>query len=171
MRRIIGVLAVGVTTLALAACQPPEDKTGKAGAQAPACRAQDLALKRGGEDALTSTVSYRFENHGAGVCSLKGYATITLTGADGAALDADVQHFAPPPGPSRREPKVVLRPGASADFNVVFPKDAGKGACKPYVKLTATPPGSDWGLDVAQVAKLCPGTMLVSTFMVDASEL
>ncbi len=170
MRRIT-MLTLAAGAFALSACNPGGEGGGKTGRNVPACKSQDLTLKRGAEDALTSTVAYRFINHGAVACSLHGYPTITLTGQDGAALDADIQRFAPPPGVSTREAKVVLRPGASADFNVVFPKDAGKGACKPYVKLTAAPPGSDWGLDVAEDAKLCPGTMLVSIFTVDPSEL
>jgi predicted small secreted protein len=166
---ILVLLAAGALTLS--ACNPTEGGKDKAGAAARACRSQDLTLKRGADDPLVSTVDYRFTNHGAASCSLKGYPSITLTGPDGAALDANIQRFAPPPTPSRRAPNLVLRPGATADFTVAFPKDAGKGACKPYVKLTASPPGSDWGLDVAEDAKLCPGTLLVSTFTIDPADL
>jgi hypothetical protein len=166
----IGIVAVllGTLTLGLAACQQQEPASGKAAAQAPLCRSDDLALKRVSEDAPTSTVTYRFENRGQTLCALKGHPGIALTGPDGAALELKTINFEPPPGAQGRPLKVVLRPGNSASFNVVFPKNAGKGVCKPYVKLTATPPGSDWGLDVAQDAQLCDGDMLISTFWFDA---
>jgi hypothetical protein len=166
----IGIVAalVGALTLGLAACQQQETPGGKTADTAPPCRSDNLALKRVSEDAPTSTVTYRFENRGQALCTLKGHPGIALTGPDSAALELKVINFEPPPGAQGRPLKVVLRPGNSAEFNVVFPKNAGKAVCKPYVKLTATPPGSDWGLDVAQDAQLCDGDMLISTFWFDA---
>jgi hypothetical protein len=171
MRRT--VLAVGLlSVLTLVGCNRNQGAgEGQGGGKVAACRSQDLALKRVSEDASVGLVSYRFENRGADPCSLKGYPSIALTGPDGATLDATVQQFEPPPVVSRRGIRVVLRPGASADFSVVFPKDAGKGPCKPFVKLTATPPGSDWGLDSAEDRKLCPGPMNVSIFTIDPSDV
>jgi hypothetical protein len=167
------VLAASVLgAMALAGCHQNQGggKTPSA-AETPACRSQDLALKRAAEDASVGLVTYRFVNRSNQLCSLKGYPSITLTGQDGAALDAKVQQFEPPPVVSRRGIGLVLRPGASADFSVVFPKDAGKGPCKPFVKLTATPPGSDWGLDSAEDRKLCDGPLVVSIFTVDPADL
>jgi hypothetical protein len=155
--------------LGLAGCNPSGGEGGKGAVTA--CASKDLALKRVSEDASVSLVTYRFENRSSRVCSLKGYPDIVLTGPDGSALDAKVERFAPPPAVSRRSLSVVLRPGMSADFNVVFPKDAGKGTCRPFVKLTATPPGSDWGLDVAEDKRLCDGPMLVSVFTTDPSDV
>jgi Protein of unknown function (DUF4232) len=158
--------------LALGGCHQGEgDRGATHEGHAPPCRSQDLALKRSSEDAAVGLVTYRFLNHSARACGLKGYPDIALSSADGAKLDATIQQFAPPPTLSRRGIGLVLRPGASADFNVVFPKDTGKSACKPFVKLTATPPGSDWGLDSAEDRKLCDGPLVVSIFTVDPSDL
>ncbi|HWE45359.1 MAG TPA: DUF4232 domain-containing protein [Caulobacteraceae bacterium] len=170
MRRT--VLALGVAGgLALAGCHQQDGGGNVRADKAPPCRSQDLALKRAAEDASVGLVTYRFVNHSERLCSLKGYPEITLSGADGAKLDAKIQQFEPPPTMSRRGIGLVLRPGASADFSVVFPKDAGKGVCKPFVKLTATPPGSDWGLDSAEDRKLCEGPLVVSIFTVDPGDL
>jgi hypothetical protein len=167
------VLAASVlSAMALAGCHQNQDKAGGPNvAETPACRSQDLALKRAAEDASVGLVTYRFINRSDRACSLNGYPTITLTGADGAVLDAKVQQFEPPPVVSRRGVRLGLRPGTSADFSVVFPKDTGKAPCKPFVKLTATPPGSDWGLDSAEDRKLCNGPLVVSIFTVDPGDL
>jgi hypothetical protein len=162
--------------MALAGCHQSKGGGGGAGpgptaAETPACRSQDLALKRASEDASVGAVTYRFENRAGHLCTLKGYPAIALTGPDGAVLDTKVQQFAPPLVVSKRGIGLVLRPGASADFSVVFPKDTGKAPCKPFVKLTATPPGSDWGLDTAEDRKLCAGPMVVSVFTVDPVDL
>ena len=171
MRRI--VLAVGLFgALALAGCN--RNQGGGAtpsAAETQACRSQDLALKHAAEDASVGLVTYKLVNHSDNLCSLKGYPLIALTGPDGVQLDVNVQQFAPPPVTSRRGIGLVLRPGKSADFSVVFPKDAGRGACKPFVKLTATPPGSDWGLDSAEDRKLCDGPLVVSIFTIDPADL
>ena len=169
-RTVLGLSVFGA--LALAGCHQGEEAGGKVSPdRSPACRSQDLALKRAAEDASVGLVTYRFVNHSNRACSLKGYPDIALSRADGSKLDATIQQFAPPPATSRRGIGLVLRPGASADFNVVFPKDSGRGACKPFVKLTATPPGSDWGLDSAEDRKLCNGPLVVSIFTVDPGDL
>ncbi len=167
------VLAASVLgAMALAGCHPNKGEgAGANAAETPPCRSQDLALKRAAEDASVGLVTYRFVNRSERLCSLKGYPAIALTGPDGGTLDVTIQQFEPPPTISRRGIGLVLRPGKSADFRVIFPKDTGKTPCKPFVKLTATPPGSDWGLDSAEDRKLCDGPLVVSIFTVDPADL
>ena len=167
------LLAASVlSALALAGCHQNQGGTETPRAdQTTPCRSQDLGLKRVSEDSTVGVVTYRFVNRSSALCSLKGYPAIALTGPDGAQLDVTVRQFAPPPVISRRGIGLVLRPGGSADFSVVFPKDSGKGPCKPFVKLTATPPGSDWGLDAAEDRKLCDGPLVVSIFTLDPGDL
>ncbi|HEY3814927.1 MAG TPA: DUF4232 domain-containing protein [Caulobacteraceae bacterium] len=170
--RKLTVVGLGLVAgaLALAGCNQNQGPTPSA-ADTPPCRSQDLALKHAAEDASVGLITYKFVNRSSRLCSLKGYPAIALTGADGAPLDATVQQFAPPPGNSRHGIGLVLRPGKSADFSVIFPKDTGKAPCKPFVKLTATPPGSDWGLDSAEDRKLCDGPLVLSIFTIDPADL
>lgn len=172
LNRIAGAV-LAVSLAALGAC----DRDGGAGGKVvktgyPDCRSDDLALKLVSEDAKTSSATYRFENRSRHICTLKGFARVTLVGADGRPLEAKVTTVDPTAnldtGVKRRPAKVVLRPQRRADFSVGFP--AAKGECRTFVKITATPPASDWGLDVAQTGKLCGDEITVTTFWYDSSE-
>ena len=166
----IPTAALALVCLAVAACSEGVDVNdpGRGGKQYRPCRSADLALKRVTDEARANTATYRFENRGDFICMLKGHAGVALIGLDGRPLAVQVQLYGPAPEIARRgEPKVILRPGGAAKFRVVLPAPAPKAACRRYVKITASAPGSDWGLDAADAGDLCGDTIMVSTFWPD----
>lgn len=165
-RTIIVALACAA---ALTACeQGGGGKAVKAGY--PDCRSDDLALKLVSDDPATNAI-YSFENRSKHICVLKGFPTLAFVGADGRPIEVTVQNMSAAPELSRREPKVVLRPGRKARFAITYGGKPTGGArtCGAFVKVTATPPGSDWGLDVVQSGRVCDGVG-VGTFWYDSSE-
>ncbi|MBS0298130.1 MAG: DUF4232 domain-containing protein [Proteobacteria bacterium] len=159
-----------LTCLVVAACSEGVDvnEPGRGGRQYRPCRSADLALKRVANESRAETVTYRFENRGDFICMLAGHAGVALIGLDGRPLAVQVRTYGPSPEIARRgEPKVILRPGGAAKFRVIYPTPAPKAACRRFVKVTASAPGSDWGLDAADAADLCGDTIMVSTFWPD----
>ncbi len=160
-----------LSLLAMAGCDRLPAAGPKPAGGYPDCRPDHLALKRVTPTAADGSATYNFENRDE-TCVLKGHVVITLTGADGKALTGLSQtNVEPPPELQRRPLKVVLRPGRKANFSVAYPRTGPAGQCRGYVKLTATPPGSDWGLDAAEAGQICGPTITVSTFWYDSSQV
>jgi hypothetical protein len=160
---------------ALAGCGQDEDGGArKARAGTPACKPEDLALRMMSQEPGITT--YRFQNLARPNCVLQGFPTVVLSGPDGRPLEGVTVRTVDPlaelnaQGIRRRASKVVLRQGRRAAFSIRWPEARG-AACRSFVKVTATPPGADWGLDVAQDGKLCGDEIVVSTFWYDASDV
>jgi Protein of unknown function (DUF4232) len=99
-------------------------------AQAPSCRASQLAVALGGSEGAAGTIYYAivFTNRSQTTCSLRGYPGVSSVGGDdGHQIGA----------PARRDPRtvvtVVLRPrgSASASYGQVQALNFPKARCHP----------------------------------------
>ena len=96
-------------------------------------------------------------NAGAAACTLDGYPTVGLVGADGTALPVRLTHDGDMAFPATKPARVTLAPGAVASFDIGFGHVPGDGetSCPEARSLRVTPPGDTHAVTVAATVDPC----------------
>lgn len=141
------------------------------------CRSGDLTLRRVGEEAGAGqrAVTYAFVNQGPMACSLRGFATLQWTDADGKPLAGlkVIQSEAAMFGSSGAPADVVLSAnGGRGVFHISFSGvQQGAKACPVSAKLQATPPGNTQVLEIDDRIQPCTGQVRVGPVRTDAGTM
>lgn len=147
--RVVATLAIAlavavVPSIAFTATASAAASARAATTSVPRCATRSLEIWVGRSTVAMGTVAneYGFTNTSAKACSLEGYPRVQMLEKSG-AMQTTVDHKASPGAFGIEEKIVVVAPGKTAYFGVVFHDQTGFGnlTCPTSAALRLTPPG------------------------------